>query len=120
MRLKSHLQYERDFCNLMNEQGFHTERVAASGRRKESVCDAVLFTLNKTYLVEVKSTKEKSFSLKRGLHGLLPVCSKHNVLPLLAVYFKSSHSSKGKGKWVFKIINDNLEKVSVNDGCDEF
>jgi Holliday junction resolvase len=104
---------------MMKERGFHTERVAASGRRKGAVCDAVLFTLNKTYLVEVKSTREKSFSLRRGLHGLLPVCSKFNVLPLIAVYFKSSHSSRGKGRWVLKVINENMEKVSINDGCDE-
>lgn len=119
MRLKSHLQYERDFCNVMKERGFHTERVAASGRRKGAVCDAVLFSDKRVYLVEVKSTKEKSFSLRNGLHGLLPVCSKYNLTPLIAVYFKSSHSSKGKGRWVFKIIDDELEKVNFDDGCDE-
>lgn len=119
MRMKCHLQYERDFCNLMNEKGFHSERVAASGRRKNSVCDAVLFTPNNSYLVEVKSTKTESYSLKKGLHGLVERCEGLHILPLVAVYFKSIHSSQGSGRWVWKKITNDLLRVDKNDECDK-
>ena len=118
MRLKSHLQYERDFCNLMKERGFHTERVAASGRRKYSVCDVVLFSKTKTFLVEVKSTAEDKFRM-RGLHGIIEKASEFNIGSLLAVYFKSSHSSQGSGKWVLKLLNSELKEVTKNDRSDE-
>lgn len=118
MRLKSHLQYERDFCNLMKEQGFHTERVAASGRRKYSVCDVILFSKEKVYLVEVKSTAEEKFKM-RGLHGIIEKANEFNISPLLAVYFKSSHSSQGSGKWVLKLLNSELKEVTKNDRSDE-
>ena len=119
MRMKCHLQYERNYCNLMQLKGYHAERVAASGRRKGSVCDAVLFTPDASYLVEIKSTKAKSFSLKRGLHGLVERCDGLQILPLIAVYFKSAHSSKGSGHWVMKIITDKLERINVNDKSDK-
>jgi len=99
--------------------GYHTERVAASGRRRASVCDAVLFTGRKSYLVEVKSTKEKFFSVQKGLHGIIEACEKVNILPLIAIYFKSSHSSEGSGRWVLKIITKDLEKVKCDDRSDE-
>lgn len=118
MRLKSHLQYERDFCNLMKERGFHTERVAASGRRKYSVCDVILFSKTKTFLVEVKSTAEEKFKM-RGLHGIIEKALEFNISPLLAVYFKSSHSSQGSGKWVLKLLNSELKEVTKNDRSDE-
>jgi len=118
MRLKSHLQYERDFCNLMKEKGYHTERVAASGRRKYSVCDAVLFTKKESFLVEVKSTREEVYRMT-GLHGIIEKALEFNITPLLAVYFKSAHSSKGQGVWVFKRLNNPLSEVRKNDRCDE-
>jgi len=89
MRLKTHLQYERNFCNEMQSKGYHTERVASSGRRRGAVCDAVLFSSTKSYLVEIKATSAKKFYLKGQLHGILEVCEKHNCLPLLAIYVKS-------------------------------
>ena len=107
MRLKSHLQYERDFCNLMKERGFHTERVAASGRRRYSVCDLIMFSKDEVFMVEVKSTKESKFRM-RGLHGVIEIANEYNVVPLLAVYFKSSHSSQGKGCWVLKRLDENI------------
>ena len=118
MRLKSHLQYERDFCNLMKEQGYHTERVAASGRRKHSVCDVILFSKKRTFMVEVKSTSEKKFRI-RGLHGIIEKAQEFNVAPLLAVYFKSPHSSRGKGRWVLKRLDDNIKEVCKDDGSDK-
>lgn len=118
MRLKSHLQYERDFCNMMKERGFHTERVAASGRRQYSVCDAVLFTKKEVFLVEVKSTRENVFRIN-GLHGIAEKATEFNIIPLLAVYFKSSHSSKGQGCWIIKRLNDSVLEVRKDDRSDE-
>lgn len=118
MRLKSHLQYERDFCNMMKEKGYHTERVAASGRRQYSVCDAVLFSKKEVFLVEVKSTREVVYRMT-GLHGIIEKATEFNIVPLIAVYFKSPHSSKGQGCWVIKRLNANLLEVRKDDKCDE-
>ena len=118
MKLKSHLQYERDFCNLMDEKDFHTERVAASGRRKHSVCDVILFSKSTVFMVEVKSTGLTKFRVKR-LHGVVEKALEFNVMPLLAVYFKSSHSSQGKGKWVLKLLDKEVKEVTDNDRSDE-
>lgn len=118
MRLKTHLQYERDFCNIMKDRGFHTERVAASGRRKHSVCDLILFSKQEVFMVEVKSTKEVKFRM-RGLHGVIEIAQEYNVVLLLAVYFKSSHSSQGSGKWVLKRLDKEVKEVTKNDRSDE-
>ena len=116
MRLKSHLQYERDYCNMMNEQGFHTERVAASGRRKKSVCDAITFKYGWVYLTEIKSTKQIKYVYKPK-EELMAVSQKHSIPVLLAVYFKSSHSSQGKGRWVLKKVFGVME-VTKDDESD--
>ena len=116
LTIKSQLQYERDFCNMMCEQGNHAERVASSGKRKKSVCDSVLITLMKTYLVEVKATQEKTFYVK-GLHGLVEVAQKFNISPLIAVRFKGN--SHKKGRWVCKIITPNLNKIEFEDESDQ-
>lgn len=118
MKLKSHLQYERDFCNMMKEKGYHTERVAASGRRKYSVCDVILFSKSSVFMVEVKSTASPKFRMT-GLHGVVEKALEFNVIPLLAVYFKSSHSSQGKGKWVLKLLDKEVKEVTNNDRSDE-
>lgn len=118
MKLKTHLQYERDFCNLMKERGFHTERVAASGRRKYSVCDVILFSKSEVFMVEVKSTSFEKFKVN-GLHGVIETAVEFNVIPLLAVYFKSSHSSKGRGCWVMKRLDENIKEVKKDDRSDK-
>jgi Holliday junction resolvase len=102
----------------MKERGFHTERVAASGRRKYSVCDAVLFTKKESFLVEVKSTREVVYRMT-GLHGIIEKANEFKIIPLLAVYFKSSHSSKGEGKWVLKRLNVNILEVRKDDRSDD-
>jgi Holliday junction resolvase len=116
MRLKSHLQYERDFCTMMQEKGFHTERVAASGRRRDSVCDVITFRAGLVYLTEIKSTKFEKY-IFRPKQELLDVGSSQSVPILLAVYFKSEHSSKGKGVWVLKRVFGRTE-VCKNDKSD--
>jgi len=102
----------------MKEKGYHTERVAASGRRKHSVCDVILFSKSAVFMVEVKSTASEKFRIK-GLHGVIEKSAEFNVVPLLAVYFKSPHSSQGSGKWVLKRLNQDLKEVTKNDRSDE-
>ena len=63
MKLKYQLNYERQFANEMCNLGYHCERIAGSGTRQESVCDCVLFKDTKTYLVELKATKESYFRI---------------------------------------------------------
>ncbi len=116
MKLKCHLQYERDFCNLMASRGYHTERIASSGRRKKSVCDAVMFSKNESFLVEIKSTSKNVMRLDK-LHGIIEKANEFNITPLLVVYFKSKHSSEGKGKWIMKRLNG-ITKVLKNDQSD--
>lgn len=116
LTLKSQLQYERDFCNMMCELGNHAERVAASGKRYSSVCDAVLITFMKTYLVEVKATKEKIFYVK-GLHGIVEVAQKYNISPVLAVRFKGNCHKPGR--WVLKIITPEINKINFEDESDK-
>ena len=116
MKLKCHLQYERDYCNLMQSKGFHTERVAASGRRKLSVCDTITMRAGHVYLTEIKSTKFEKY-IFYPKQELLNVSATHSIPILLAIYFKSSHSSKGKGNWVFKRIFGRTE-VTKDDKSD--
>ena len=113
--LKSQLQYERDFCNLMDSLGHHAERVAASGRRKNSVCDTVLLTSKSTYLVEVRATKEKKYKLA-NLHGLVEVAKKFNIPSLIAVRFKGNCHLPGR--WVHKVITNELSEVGFYDESD--
>jgi len=103
---------------MMKERGFHTERVAASGRRKYSVCDVILFSKSEAFMVEVKSTSLERFDMK-GLHGVIEKAVEFNVVPLLAVYFKSSHSSKGTGVWVMKRLDESIKEIRKDDRSDK-
>ena len=114
-KLKSQLQYERDFCNLVCGKGYHSERVAASGRRILSVCDAVVITYKMTYLTEVRATKKKVYKIA-NLHGLVEIALKYNILSLLAVRFKGNCHKPGR--WVWKVITPELKKVEFNDESD--
>jgi Holliday junction resolvase len=86
------------------------------GKRRKAVCDAVVITMIRTYLAEVKATKEKVFYM-RGLHGIVETCQKFNITPLLAVRFKGN--SHNKGKWVCKIITTNLNKITIENEPDK-
>ena len=114
--LRSQLQYERDFCDLMDKQGHHAERVASSGRRKNSVCDVIVISTNRTYLVEIRATKSKTYRIS-NLHGIVEVSSRYNVVPLIAVRFKGNRYTPGR--WVWKIIAKDLKKVDFNDRSDQ-
>ena len=111
-------QYEREFCEYAESIGFHAERVAGSGLRKKSVCDVVLIRDGQSYLVEVKSTREKTFYVsdkrdtRERLDELINAAKKSGAIPLLAVRFKS----KGRRKtWVVKVLSSKISKVPRND-----
>ncbi|MFH1510848.1 MAG: hypothetical protein ABIF10_04090 [Candidatus Woesearchaeota archaeon] len=118
LNLKSQLQYERTFCDLMFSKGHHTERVAASGRRKNSICDAVCFTSYAQYICEIKATKQARF-VYIDEKGMAETAARLNIKALLAVYFKSSHSSAGKGRWVFRTINEGRMVVRKDDKSED-
>lgn len=85
-------QYERDFADMMCSKGFHCERIAGSGSAKEAVCDCILFREKKSFLVEVKATKEKTFYVRTHvriqLEKMIDVARKQGINALLAVKFK--------------------------------
>ena len=85
-------QYEREYASLMCKKGFHCERVAGSGSAKDAVCDCVLFRDGRSFLVEVKATKDKTFyvrkNIRKQLETMRAVALKHNVNAVLAVKFK--------------------------------
>jgi len=111
-------QYEREFCEYAENEGFHAERVAGSGLRKKSVCDVVLVKDGQGYLVEVKSTRDKTYYVsdkpdtRERLDELVKVAKKSGAIPLLAVRFK--HRGKRK-TWVVKTLSSKLDKVSRNE-----
>lgn len=111
-------RYEREFCEYAENEGFHAERVAGSGLRKKSVCDVVLIKDGQGYLVEVKSTRDKTFYVsdkpdtRERLNELIKVANKSGAIPLVAVRFKH----RGKRKiWVVRMLSSKLDKVSRND-----
>ena len=92
MSIVQNKSYEREFVNLMTDRGIDCHRVAGSGAGKEAVCDCIMLYQKKTYLVEVKATKEKKLymrgRIKEQLQAMLKVCEKNEVIPLLAIKFK--------------------------------
>ena len=92
MNISKNKQYEREFVRLMTTLGLDCHRVAGSGVASDAVCDCILLHDKKTYLVEVKATKEKKLYLrgriKKQLQQMIEVCNRNEVIPLLAVKFK--------------------------------
>ena len=60
-------RYENEFVKKMIAEGHHCERIAGSGSGRNAVCDAILFKEGKTYLVEVKATKEPKLYLRANI-----------------------------------------------------
>ena len=91
MNLKDQVNYERQYVDIKCGEGFHCERVAGSGRKKQSVADCILFRDN-VCLVEVKATKDEVFRVtartRRQLERMVTVCHRHGLQPLLAIRFK--------------------------------
>jgi Holliday junction resolvase len=85
-------KYEREFIKNIHDENHHCERVAGSGSGENSVCDVLVFTAIKHFMVEVKTTKKKKFYVrvkdKKQLEKMISVARKINAIPLLAVKFK--------------------------------
>jgi Holliday junction resolvase len=84
-------RYERKLADKLEKEGWHVERVASSGRRRNSVCDLVGIKSGTAYLVEVKTRNKKGFYAKpfqNDLQNLKDVAAKVGAVPLLAVLIK--------------------------------
>jgi len=85
-------KYENEFVNLMNLKGYPAMRIAGSGIGEEAVCDCVMFRDGRTFLVEVKATKEEKFYFRQGikeqLQAMIDYAVKTNCIALLAIKFK--------------------------------
>ncbi len=92
MSISHNKSYEREFVHLMAARGLDCHRVAGSGAAATAVCDCILFYEKKSYLVEVKATKEEKFYMRGKvrvqLEKMMAVCEKNGVIPLLAIKFK--------------------------------
>ena len=112
-------EYEREFVRLMNNLGLDCHRIAGSGAASEAVCDCILFYDKKTYLVEVKATKEKKLYIRgriqEQLKKMFAVAKKNEVIPILAIKFK-------RRGWNLINVNDFKpiefnKEVVVNENC---
>lgn len=92
MSLCHNKKYEREFADMMCSEGHHCERVAGSGSAQKAVCDCILFRENKSFLVEVKTTKLKVFYIRKQvreqLETMRQIALRQNILALLAIKFK--------------------------------
>ena len=108
-------KYEREFIKNIHGKDHHCERVAGSGSGENSVCDVLVFTAIKHFMVEVKATKEKKFYVrakdKKQLGKLISVARRFDVIPLLAVKFKQ------RG-WKYFDLTKNWEEFTYEKGSD--
>ena len=99
---------EREFVNMSCTDTTHCERIAGSGNRLNAVCDAVLLTKDFTFLVEIKTTKEKVFyvrgHVKEQLQELQKICLKVGKVPILAVKFNYIG-------WYYVFVSDEMLSV---------
>jgi len=105
--MPSGFRYERQLADKLENEGWHVERVASSGRRKNSVCDLVGIKDGKAYLIEVKTRNRKGFYIKKfedDLKELREVATKVNAVPFLAVLIK-------RRGWKFFDLRENIPNV---------
>lgn len=111
--------YERRFINLITKLGFDAHRIAGSGVGKEAFCDCIISFNKQTYAVEVKTTKDKIFYMRKDvveqLKKMIDFCERNDYVPLLAVRFKY------KGWNVFEVKNfENIvfnKEVVLDENC---
>jgi Holliday junction resolvase len=99
--------YERKLADKLEKDGWHVERVASSGRRRNSVCDLVGVKNGKAYLIEVKTRNKRGFYIKKfgnDLEKLRKVAIKVDAVPILAVLIKR------KG-WKYFDLRENIPNV---------
>lgn len=113
MNICHNKKYEREFVNMMNQRGHLCLRIAGSGAGKEAVCDTILFCNGKTYLVEVKATREQVFyvrsHIKEQLNKLYDAAIKNSLISLLAIKFKY------KGWSLIPVTKDMHNKIKYED-----
>jgi Holliday junction resolvase len=101
-------RYEREFADMMIEQGHHCERIAGSGSAQNAVCDCVLFKNQRSYLVEVKCTKEIRLHIRSHVREQLlrmqVKAREQSIHALLAIKFKH------RG-WKQLLITEQIPKV---------
>lgn len=92
MAICNNKQYEREFIRMMTRLGIDSHRIAGSGVGEEAVCDCIVFYNKRTYVVEVKATKEKILymrtAIRRQLERMIALCQRNEVIPILAIKFK--------------------------------
>jgi len=89
--MPSGFRYERKLADKLEEEGWHVERVASSGKRKNSVCDLVGVKNGIPYLMEVKTRKGTVFYTRSyidHLENLVKVANKCKAIPMLMILFK--------------------------------
>ena len=105
--MPSGFRYERKLADKLENEGWHVERVASSGRRKNSVCDLVGIKNGNPYLIEVKTRNQKGFYTKKfegDLKELKEVAIRVDAIPILAVLIK-------RQGWKFFDLRENIPKT---------
>lgn len=106
--------YERKLADKLENFGFHVERVASSGGRRNSVCDLVGIKEGKVFLIEVKSRRGGVFyanHLMNDFERLIETSERCGAIPLLAILFKR------KGWKFIELEKNNIpSKVSFTNG----
>lgn len=100
-------RYERKLADKLENEGWHVERVASSGRRKNSVCDLVGVKNSKAYFIEVKTRNKKGFYIKpfeSDLQKLVIVSNRVGAIPILAVLIK-------RHGWKFFDLRESMPNV---------
>jgi len=100
-------KYERKLADKLEKDGWHVERVASSGKRRNSVCDLVGVKNGKAYLIEVKTRNRRGFYTKKfedDLKKLREVAIKVDAIPILAVLIK-------RHGWKFFNLKETIPKV---------
>lgn len=105
--MPSGFRYERKLADKLEQEGWHVERVASSGRRRNSICDLVGVKNGKAYFIEVKTRNRRGFYIKKfenDLKELREMAIKVDAVPILAVLIK-------RQGWKFFDLRENIPNV---------
>ena len=91
MSLCNNKAYENHYCKFKRRQGKFCIRIAGSGSSEGAPCDVIMID-GKTYLVEVKATKEVCYKpqkiVREQLQRLQQIALSNSVTAFLAIRFK--------------------------------
>lgn len=86
-------QYENYYCRLCRDRGEFAVRVAGSGASEGACCDVVRISNGKTYLAEIKATRDAVFKpnskVVEQLQDLRQTALKIRAVPVLVIRFKN-------------------------------